>query len=265
MVYKNLFNIPNAKGNIFIAAFTTAHARLHLYGALEKLAHRVIYMDTDSVVFAHMPGQWKPELNNFLGGWTNEIPNGQEIVNFTTCGPKNYSYTTFDKKTNMKKTVLKVKGLRLSMKALDLIDEKTMLEQVNIFSSLKRKNTESIGNNSNKRPCMVQHHKKVKYASTTRANTLFVQQGVQACFAQEAEELPHQGPCNCACCSSKTSVTIPQVQFRKHRREGIVETADIQKEYRLVLNKRWLLREFRGTRLPFKYVTLPFGYGAKVG
>jgi hypothetical protein len=67
VVYKNLFNKPNAKGNIFIAAFTTAHARLHLYEAVVELNHRVLYMDTDSVVFKHFPGMWEPKLSNYLG------------------------------------------------------------------------------------------------------------------------------------------------------------------------------------------------------
>jgi len=37
--------------NIFIAEFTTCWARLRLYGALELLGDRVLYYDTDSVVF----------------------------------------------------------------------------------------------------------------------------------------------------------------------------------------------------------------------
>ena len=42
-------------GNVVIAAFTTAQARLELYSYLEKLGDRVIYMDTGEKV-----------LNNFL-------------------------------------------------------------------------------------------------------------------------------------------------------------------------------------------------------
>ena len=57
VVYKNLCSLPNPKGNIFVAAFTMAHACLHLYKAIEKLNERVLYMDTDSVVFTQQPGQ----------------------------------------------------------------------------------------------------------------------------------------------------------------------------------------------------------------
>ena len=39
------------KTNVVIAAFTTAHARLKLYSVLEQLDRRVLYFDTDSVIY----------------------------------------------------------------------------------------------------------------------------------------------------------------------------------------------------------------------
>ena len=43
--------IPSdARTNIFIATFTTAHARLRLYSVPEKFNERVLYFDTDSVI-----------------------------------------------------------------------------------------------------------------------------------------------------------------------------------------------------------------------
>jgi hypothetical protein len=68
------------------------------------------------------------------------------------------------------------------------------------------------------------------------------------------------GPCNCEFCALKTSVTIPQVQFRKNRKEGFVETLDIRKQYQLVLNKRWLCVRHNDIDLPYDLMTLPFGY-----
>ena len=41
---------------VFIAAFTTAQARLKLYGALDQLKERVLYMDTDSIVYKTREG-----------------------------------------------------------------------------------------------------------------------------------------------------------------------------------------------------------------
>ena len=94
VVYKDVVAKPNPKGNIFIAAFTTAHARLHLYKDLVKLDERALYCDTDSIVFTHKTGEYTPQLGNFLGEWTDEVAPGERIVEFTTCGPKNYSYHT---------------------------------------------------------------------------------------------------------------------------------------------------------------------------
>ena len=47
------------KTNVVIAAFTTAHARLKLYGVLEQLDRRVLYFDTDSIMYTSKEGDWK--------------------------------------------------------------------------------------------------------------------------------------------------------------------------------------------------------------
>jgi hypothetical protein len=133
VVYKPCFPKPNPKGNIVVALWTTALARLHLYeNALEKLGPRVMYMDTDSVVFRHKAGQWKPSLSNYLGGWTDEIPSGWKIVKFITCGPKNYGYEMENIANGIRKVVKKVKGIRLSAHASQLISLNDMEFQVTL-------------------------------------------------------------------------------------------------------------------------------------
>ena len=47
----------NNKVNIVIAAFTTAYARLKLYDLLDLLQERVLYYDTDSVIYVHGEGE----------------------------------------------------------------------------------------------------------------------------------------------------------------------------------------------------------------
>ena len=47
----------HACSNVVIAAFVTAQARLKLYGVLEKLNERVLYFDTDSIIYVHKPDQ----------------------------------------------------------------------------------------------------------------------------------------------------------------------------------------------------------------
>jgi hypothetical protein len=259
VVYKNIFNKPNPKGNIFIAAFTTAYARLHLYEAVRNLDRRVLYMDTDSVVFDHFPGMWTPKLSNYLGDWTDEVAPGLRITDFVTGGPKNYSYVTQNLDIGSIKTVMKVKGLRLTKQAADLLDADSMRKQLDIFADRKH----SIDHEDcvpAKRRCLVKLQKKETDEHTKQLNETFLLRGAQACVTDVTACMIVQGPCNCSTCCIKTSLTIPQAQFRKHRRDGFVETAAIRKEYQLVLRKRWLLREYHGRKLPFGHLTFPFGF-----
>ena len=57
--YKNTkeFVEQNNKVNVVVAAFTTAYARLKLYDLLDLLQERVLYYDTDSVIYVHQPGK----------------------------------------------------------------------------------------------------------------------------------------------------------------------------------------------------------------
>ena len=252
VVYKNLHSRPNPKGNIFVAAFTTAHARLHLYKAIEKLNERVLYMDTDSVVFTQQPGQWKPKLGNFLGEWTNEVATGSKIIDFTTCGPKNYGYVTKDAR-GVLKTSKKVKGLRLTDLMEPLVTVQEMNAQVERFA--KRKARPLVGGPA-KRACLVEQQKKATRHYNEALSGTFVESGVATCLTLKQDVIAH-GPCNCMVCVNKTSVTVPQVQFRKNRRNGFIETADIYKEYQLVVNKRWLSHSDDS---PFGLMTLPYGY-----
>ena len=54
--------LDNGKRNIFVAAFTTCHARLKLYESLEKVQRQVLYFDTDLVVYRQKPGEPTIEL-----------------------------------------------------------------------------------------------------------------------------------------------------------------------------------------------------------
>jgi hypothetical protein len=57
----------NESTNIFIATFTTCYARLKLYGLLDTLRDRILYMDTDSVVFTTKRGQRSLPTGDFFG------------------------------------------------------------------------------------------------------------------------------------------------------------------------------------------------------
>ena len=120
---------PHACSNVIVAAFVTAQARLKLYEPLEKLNERVLYFDTDSIIYHHKPHLWNPTIvNNRLGEWTDEVPNAR-IVKFVGMGPKNYGYEFIDKHGKRKSTC-KVKGLTLDYNTSQVIHFDRMLNWV---------------------------------------------------------------------------------------------------------------------------------------
>lgn len=88
--------------NVFLGAFTTAHARLELYNLMDKLGDRLLYSDTDSLVFVSKDGDWEPPLGPYLGDLMDEIGCGDYITEFCSGGPKTYGYRTARGKTCMK-------------------------------------------------------------------------------------------------------------------------------------------------------------------
>lgn len=52
----------SAKTNVFVAIYTTAHSRLKLCEGLETLQERVLYFDTDSLIYSTKPGEAELEL-----------------------------------------------------------------------------------------------------------------------------------------------------------------------------------------------------------
>ena len=88
--------------NIFVAAFTTCWTRLRLYEALELLGERVLYYDTDSVIFLEEEGQPSSVLGDYLGNFTSELDPDDYIEEFVSGGPKNYGYKPNRAKSNAK-------------------------------------------------------------------------------------------------------------------------------------------------------------------
>ena len=88
--------------NIYIASFTTSHARLMLYDKLDYLNERVLYFDTDSIIYVD-DGTKKIETGDMLGDMTDELSD-KEISSFVSTGPKSYSFKYGD---NEEKSAIK--------------------------------------------------------------------------------------------------------------------------------------------------------------
>ena len=117
-----------SKTNIFIAAFTTCHARLELYKSLDALQDRVLYYDTDSVIFRWAPGLVDIPTGDYLGDMKDELE-GDSIVEFVSGGAKNYAYRTVGGKT-----CCKVRGFTLNVRGAARLNFHTM--KANILSEL---------------------------------------------------------------------------------------------------------------------------------
>ncbi|CAC5391674.1 unnamed protein product [Mytilus coruscus] len=113
---KTLKRIQNLeKTNVVIAAYTTAQARLQFYKYFEKLDDRVLYCDTDSIIFASKPVDWRPMTGDYLSDLTDELPNNNIDV-FVSGGPKNYAFKLIKPDKAGNQTCCKIRGIMLNYK-----------------------------------------------------------------------------------------------------------------------------------------------------
>jgi len=119
-VQKEEFVEVMANTNPVIAAYTTAYARLKLYSYIEKLNDRVMYFDTDSVVYTtdlSKRRQYEVSVGNSLGDMTDEMRefgDGAVLEEFVSGGPKNYAYKVIVPGQQQPVFVTKVRGITLS-------------------------------------------------------------------------------------------------------------------------------------------------------
>ena len=134
--YKNTedFECQSFNTNVTIAAFCTSWARLKLWSVMQKLGKRVLYHDTDSVIFSVKDGEYVPPLGTYLGQLTDELTckelgckkqgcSGHWIEEFVSCGPKNYSF-----RVNTGEIVCKVRGFSLNYKSSLILNFESMKE-----------------------------------------------------------------------------------------------------------------------------------------
>ena len=144
--FKDQF-VDNSKNtNVYIACFTTSHARLMLYDKLDYLNENVLYFDTDSIIYAD-DGTKNIETGDMLGDMTDEI-SGKGITSFTSTGPKSYSFKYGD---NEQKSA--IKGFTLNHENNNLLNHDSLSKVVRkeireitivIENKITRKNREIV-------------------------------------------------------------------------------------------------------------------------
>ncbi|CAH3115971.1 unnamed protein product, partial [Porites lobata] len=129
--------------NIFVAAFTTAHARVKLYhDGLLPLHTRVLYMDTDSVVYLATQGETHLPRGRFLGQFKDELK-GDVINEFVAGGTKNYAY-----RTRSGQECCNVRGFTLDARGQAVLNFESVrsLVQLDMNEPLDRPRTLSVDN-----------------------------------------------------------------------------------------------------------------------
>ena len=133
---KEEFLPPDFNTNIAIASFTTASARMRLYGTLEYFNERVLYFDTDSVIVKYNPNDPKCNtmlpLGDYLGDLTDELDGKKMAGTFASGGPKNYTYEVqYSKGDNqIVEYKTKVKGFGLNYRVSQKINHHTITEMI---------------------------------------------------------------------------------------------------------------------------------------
>ena len=105
------------KYNIILALFTTAGARKTLYEYMEKVikapGHKLLYTDTDSVIYVHPRGIQPPfKVGDYLGQMSKEYPD-HEILAYYSGGCKQYGLKLKNKKTGKIEHMLRCRGCTL--------------------------------------------------------------------------------------------------------------------------------------------------------
>jgi hypothetical protein len=123
-----------------IGVYTTAHARMVLYEALEKLNHRVLYFDTDSVIFYCEEGETVDGLMGdmcgvVLGKWESELSPGNHIDEMGCLGPKTYFYRVVNEEGEVVKYDTRAKGF--TMKKMAAVDS-YMLQKKLVADKVKK-------------------------------------------------------------------------------------------------------------------------------
>jgi hypothetical protein len=118
--------------NIFIAAATTAYARIELFNYLIAVQDRAAYTDTDCVFYESKEGHDLP-TGDLLGQLKNELQEGEFITAFVAGGPKTYAYIT-----NMNHVVIKAKGFKHDFTSKNAFTFDNLRELVMAFAEVSR-------------------------------------------------------------------------------------------------------------------------------
>jgi hypothetical protein len=109
-------------------AFVPMYGRLMLHEQLAKLGDRVLYHDTDSIIYVYDPLLYNIPQGDVWGDWSVEkiaSPKHGGIRSFVGVGPKSYGLRTFDGTES-----IKFKGVSLRHAHRDMLNFDVMVAMV---------------------------------------------------------------------------------------------------------------------------------------
>ena len=108
--------IPNVKTNCIFGAQVVAFARQFMHEKmieLENLKAKIMYIDTDSLIFSLKKEQKIPfKMSPCFGDFKFEIPERYSITSFYSLGPKNFSIQFRDDQNHLR-DIIKLRGVTL--------------------------------------------------------------------------------------------------------------------------------------------------------
>lgn len=112
--------------NVMLCAFVTANARMVLWDALNLLGDRVLYCDTDSIIYLLDQDDVDKNIKSSskLGEWKDECE-GDYITDFVSIAPKSYAYIM-----SSGEEVVKCKGVTLNYQNSKVVTFETLKKLV---------------------------------------------------------------------------------------------------------------------------------------
>ena len=127
--------------SIVLASFVSSYARLKLYNVLKQLKTRVLYLDTDSIIYTIGPNERKLSCGAYLGDLVDEIETkygyGSQITEYASLGPKTYCLN-IKKSDGSCDSIIRTKGITLNRGTLKLINVKSMVAMAQQFVTGQR-------------------------------------------------------------------------------------------------------------------------------
>lgn len=146
-VFKDVEHAPAGQTSYQLVSFVTSYARVMLYEAMDQIetkggGKRVLYYDTDSIVFIERDGEQLIETGETLGSLTDEVLAATKDPNAYICragftAPKSY-YLIYKLSNGDEIPLIKAKGISLHSEASKMVNEKTMNELIKNFRTTGR-------------------------------------------------------------------------------------------------------------------------------